>query len=104
MGEAARVVCAIVERAGLSSRMADCHELRQGDTLLGMVMTFEKYYLRAGGRLTMTVVLDGLEEGTRAYWVVTGGGGMLSQNGDSKVAGEKYAHTLEEALLPYLRN
>lgn len=30
VAEAARTVSELVERAGLSSRMVDCHELRQG--------------------------------------------------------------------------
>ena len=102
VGEAARTVCALVERAGISSRMADCHELRQGDALRGMVMIFEKYYLRAGGRLTMTVVLDDLEGRTRLYWTVTGGSGILDRSGDSRVAADKYGQAPRDALFPYL--
>lgn len=37
VAEAARTVSELVERAGLSSRMVDCHELRQGENLCGMV-------------------------------------------------------------------
>ena len=33
VAEAARTVSELVERAGLSSRMVDCHELRQGENL-----------------------------------------------------------------------
>ena len=102
VGEAARTVCALVEKAGLSSKMADCHELRRGDDLWGMVMVFEKYYIRAGSRITMTVVLDGLEGRTRAHWVVTGGEGVFGSTGDSKVAAEKYGAGLREALFPHL--
>lgn len=60
VAEAARTVSELVERAGLSSRMVDCHELRQGENL-GMVLLFEKYFLRMGSRLTLTAVLDNLE-------------------------------------------
>ena len=42
VAEAARTVSELVERAGLSSRMVDCHELRQGENLCGMVLLFEK--------------------------------------------------------------
>ena len=53
VAEAARTVSELVERAGLSSRMVDCHELRQGENLCGMVLLFEKYFLRMGSRLTL---------------------------------------------------
>ena len=33
VAEAARTVSELVERAGLSSRMVDCRELRQGENL-----------------------------------------------------------------------
>ena len=68
VAEAARTVSELVERAGLSSRMVDCHELRQGENLCGMVLLFEKYFLRMGSRLTLTAVLDNLEGRTRLYW------------------------------------
>ena len=61
VAEAARTVSQLVEKDGLTSKMADCHELRQGDALRGMVLIFEKYFIRAGSRLTMTAVLDNLE-------------------------------------------
>ena len=91
VAEAARTVSELVERAGLSSRMVDCHELRQGENLCGMVLLFEKYFLRMGSRLTLTAVLDNLEGRTRLYWTVTGGAGMLRQSGDSKTAAEEYS-------------
>ena len=79
VAEAARTVSELVERAGLSSRMVDCHELRQGENLCGMVLLFEKYFLRMGSRLTLTAVLDNLEGRTRLYWTVTGGAGTARQ-------------------------
>lgn len=102
VGEAARTICQLVEKAGKSSKMADCHELRQGDALCGMVMIFEKYYAGAGSRMSMTVTLDNLDGPTRAHWVVTGGSGIFGTNGESKVAAEKYSNALREALFPYL--
>ena len=98
VAEAARTVSELVERAGLSSRMVDCHELRQGENLCGMVLLFEKYFLRMGSRLTLTAVLDNLEGRTRLYWTVTGGAGMLRQSGDSKTAAEEYSEALREKL------
>ena len=102
VAEAARTVSKLVEKAGLTSKMVDCHELRQGDELRGMVLIFEKYFIRAGSRMTMTAVLDSLEGRTRLYWVVTGGEGILGQNGDSKAAAEKYSESLRQKLFPYL--
>ena len=83
-------------------RMVDCHELRQGENLCGMVLLFEKYFLRMGSRLTLTAVLDNLEGRTRLYWTVTGGAGMLRQSGDSKTAAEEYSEALREKLFSYL--
>ena len=102
VAEAARTVSELVERAGLSSRMVDCQELRQGENLCGMVLLFEKYFLRMGSRLTLTAVLDNLEGRTRLYWTVTGGAGMLRQSGDSKTAAEEYSEALREKLFSYL--
>ena len=50
----------------------------------------------------MTAVLDSLEGRTRLYWAVTGGEGILGQNGDSKAAAEKYSESLRQKLFPYL--
>ena len=99
VAEAARTVSELVERAGLSSRMVDCHELRQGENLCGMVLLFEKYF-RMGSRLTLTAVLDNLEGRTRLYWTVTGGAGMLRQSGDSKTAAEEYSEALRRSCSP----
>lgn len=102
VGEAARTISALVEKMGISSKMADCHELRQDGELRVIVLVFEKYYLRAGSRLSMTVTVDDLEGGVRAHWSVTGGSGVYGNSGESKVAAEKYSEALREALFPYL--
>lgn len=102
VAEAARVVSKLVERSGLSSRQVDCHALRQGETLLGMVLIFEKYYLRIGSRLTMTVVLEARAEGTSVFWSVSGGTGIFGKSGDSKNAADAYSESLRESLFPYL--
>ena len=46
VAEAARTVSELVEKDGLTSRMVDCHELRQGDELRGMVLIFESFFHR----------------------------------------------------------
>lgn len=102
VGEAAHTVTGLVEKLGKSSKMNDCHELRQNGDLRAMVLVFEKYYVRAGGRLSMTVTLDDLEGKTRIHWTVGGGEGVFSHSGDSKVAAQKYSEGLREALFPYL--
>lgn len=102
VGAAARTISALVEKMGVSSKMTDCHELRQGEELRGIVLIFEKYYARAGSRLSMTVTLDDLEGRTRVHWVVTGGEGIFGRSGDSKVAAEKYGGALREALFSHL--
>lgn len=102
VAEAARVVSRLVEHSGLSSRQVDCHALRQGETLLGMVLIFEKYYLRIGSRLTMTVVLEAQAEGTSVFWSVSGGTGIFGKSGDSKNAADAHSEALRESLFPYL--
>lgn len=102
VGEAAHAVSTSVERLGKSSKMNDCHELRQNGELRAMVLVFEKYYVRAGGRMSMTVTLDDLEGKTRAHWTVSGGEGVFDPSGDSKVAAQKYSEGLREALFPFL--
>ena len=102
LAEAARLISKLVEGAGLSSRMAGCQELRRGEELLGLLMIFEKYYVRTGSRMTMTVVLDALEGRTRLYWAVTGGSGVFHQSGDSRSAAGQYGGALRKALYPYI--
>ena len=100
--EAARVVSKVVEDAGMSSKMAACHELRWGDDLYGLVMIFEKYYMRAGSRVSMTVVLDALEDRTRLYWAVTGGNGVFRPSGESRSAAGEHSEALRKALYEYI--
>lgn len=102
LAEAARLISKAVESSGLSSKMAGCHELRRGETLCGLVMLFEKYYMRAGSRVTMTVVLDDLEGRTRLYWAVTGGSGVFRASGESRSAAGEYGEALREALYEYI--
>ena len=102
VAEAARVVSRLVEHSGLSSRQVDCHALRQGETLLGMVLIFEKYYLRIGSRLTITVVLEAQAEGISVFWSVSGGTGIFGKSGDSKNAADAHSEALRESLFPYL--
>ena len=88
--EAARVVSKVVEDVGMSSKMAACHELRWGDDLYGLVMIFEKYYMRA------------LEDRTRLYWAVTGGNGVFRPSGESRSAAGEYSEALRKALYEYI--
>lgn len=102
LGEAARIISKAVEGSGVSSKMAGCHELRRGEELYGLVMIFEKYYVRAGSRVTMTVVLDALEDKTRLYWAVTGGSGVFRPSGESCSAAGEYGEALRKALYEYI--
>lgn len=102
IGEAARLLSRAAVGKSRSGKMAECYELRAAGELRGIVMVLEKYYVRAGGRLTMTVTLDDLEGATRVHWTVTGGSGVFGTSGDSKVAAEKFSAVIQEAVLPYL--
>lgn len=102
IGEAARIISSTVVKESRSGAMSDCHELRAGGELRGIVMVFEKYFLRSSSRLSMTVTLDDLEGTTRVHWAVTGGTGIFGNNGESKVAAEKFSAVLRELLFSYL--
>ena len=102
IGEAARIISSTVVRESRSGTMADCHELRADGRLRGIVMVFEKYYLRSSSRLSMTVTLDDLEGATRVHWTVTGGSGVFGNNGESKVAAEKFSAVVRELLFSSL--
>lgn len=102
ISEAARLLSQAVVHKSRSAKMADCHELRDDGRIYGIVMVFEKYYLGAGSRLSLTATLDEVGGATRVHWVVSGGSGIFGSNGESKVAAEKFSKAVQEALLSAL--
>lgn len=63
------------------------------------VLVFEKHYMRAENRLTLTVVLDDFEGRTRVHCAAGGGGQGLFRFDWG--AAESFSQAVVEALLPY---
>lgn len=55
------------------------HTLPTGEGRRVDVLVFEKHFMRIGGRLTLTVVVDDLKGQTRVHWVSGGGGNAMSR-------------------------
>lgn len=64
-------------KEALSGVRLDHHPLAVGDGRRVDVLVFEKHFMRIGGRLTLTVVVDDLEGQTRVHWVSGGGGNAM---------------------------
>ena len=64
-----------------------------------VLRVYEKHYMRAGNRLTLTVVMDDLSGSTRVHCVGGGGGeGLFAFDWG---AADSFAGTVANALAPY---
>ncbi len=59
-------------KKGISGTAVDRYELTHPAGGRCVVLTFEKYYLRAGARLTLTAVLDNYTGKNRVFCTVSG--------------------------------
>jgi len=64
-----------------------------------IVSIYEKHYYRAGNRLTITVVIDNMEDGTRVHCTSGGGGEGLFRFDWG--ASESFERCVENALAKY---
>ena len=60
--------------SSLTGEMIDYYEVSAQNDIKCIVMIFERHYLRAGNRLTLTVTLDNINGVTRIHYVGGGGG------------------------------
>ncbi len=63
------------------------------------VLVYEKYFFRAQGKVTLTVVIDDFQGKTRLHYASSGGGYMAD---DDLGAGEKLVSVVLKRLKPYL--
>lgn len=74
---AAERICAAIEGGTVTGELIDRYSIGEGGRIC-IVLVFEKYTSRTGGRLTLTVTLDNLDGVTRVHLAGSGGGrGML---------------------------
>ena len=66
-----------------------------------VVLVFEKYYMRAANRLTLTVTVDSLEGATRVHYVGGGGSQSIFYRFDWG-ASQNFAEGLRLSLTPYI--
>lgn len=57
-----------------TGELIDRYEINSRDLKKCVVLVFDKHYYRAGNRLTLTVVIDNLENFTRVHYRGGGGG------------------------------
>ena len=90
-----------VVNGSITGELLDCHTIQVPGGQQCVVMVYEKHYLRAGNRLTLTVTIDDITGGTRVHAVGGGGGEGLFQFDWGAVS--SFTGVVEEVLRPYLR-
>lgn len=72
--DAAKLVCDYVIDGSVTGALIDNYTVYDCNGVLCLVLVFEKYYLRMGSRLTLTVVIDNLNGITNVRSIGGGGG------------------------------
>lgn len=99
-GAAAAIYGAIVD-GSVTGELIDSYML---ETQCGVciVQVFEKHYMRAGNRLTLTAITDSFSGVTRVHCVSGGGGEGLM--GFDWGAADSFTRSVTSALQPYMIN
>ncbi len=63
-----------VVNGSITGKLIDRYEINSSDNKKCIMMVFDKHYYRAGNRLTLTVIIDNLEDTTRVHYISGGGG------------------------------
>lgn len=63
----------IVENS-ISGQLVDQYQVTHADNTQVLVLVFEKHYIRAGNRLTLTVIIDDTKGNTCVHCIGGGGG------------------------------
>ena len=95
----AQMVYDAVINGSFTGEMIDHYEVKSDEGVRCIVLVFEKHYYRAGNRLTLTVTLDDLQNGTRVHAIGGGGGEGLFRFDWG--ASESFENVLSNALRPY---
>lgn len=85
-----------LEENSLSGQLIDQYALHHKGNNHVEVLVFEKHYIRAGNRLTLTVVIDNFDGTTRVHTIGGGGGeGLFRFDWGAEVSFEE---SVKEAL------
>ncbi len=72
--EAMKIIDNAIVNGSITGEQIDEYINDMGNGTMVAVMVYEKHYYRAGNRLTLTVVVDNLRNGTHIHTVGSGGG------------------------------
>lgn len=72
--EAADLIYEQVVNTSVTGELIDKYEIKSSNNKKCLLMVFDKHYYRAGNRLTLTVMIDNLEDVTRVHYAGGGGG------------------------------
>jgi hypothetical protein len=99
-GAAGAVYDAVIG-GSMTGELIDSYEIRSQCGAC-IVQVFEKHYIRAGNRLTLTAVTDNFDGATRVHCASGGGGeGLLSFDWG---AADSFTGAVTRALEPYMIN
>ena len=97
--QTAQVIDDAVLRGSFSGELLDAYGAGAPGGGGYMLRVYEKHYIRAGNRLTLTVVMDDLSGTTRVHCVGGGGGeGLFAFDWG---AADSFSGTVSQALAPY---
>lgn len=98
--ETVNIIHEEVVNGSITGELLDRYEINSLDNKKCVVMVFDKHYYRAGNRLTLTVIIDSLEDETRVHYISGGGGkGLFTFDWG---ASESFANIVPEVLKKYI--
>lgn len=98
--ETLNLVTSSIVDGSITGELIDSHTVQGHDGKLCIVAVFEKHYYRAGNRLTLTVIIDNMDNCTKVHSISGGGGEGLFRFDWG--ASESFESCVEEALSEYL--
>lgn len=84
-----------------NGELLERYEVDDGAQRRVVVSIYERYYIRAGNRLTVTVTVDNFTGKTRAHWRSGGGSDSIMFNFDWGAA-DDFDRQIRETLSPYI--
>ena len=81
-------------------KLLDRYEIAGADEKKAVVSVFQRYYLRAGNALILTVTVDDLAGSTRVHWISGGGADSVLTDVDGGAA-NAFESDVSRILKPY---